>query len=104
MAPGGAPNYGISCVGITAVRNSERLLAAGPFVALRHNACTSAPFMNAARRWMFVLVAVLPAGFIENSAAADNDGLAAWRKVYSVVTSPRCINCHTATTYPQQGD
>src|SRR6476660_8598322 len=31
-------------------------------------------------------------------------GLAAWDKVYSVLTSPRCINCHTATNYPQQGD
>src|SRR5712691_3624695 len=31
-------------------------------------------------------------------------GLAAWEKVYSVLTSPRCINCHTATNYPQQGD
>lgn len=25
-------------------------------------------------------------------------------KVYLVLTSPRCINCHTATTHPQQGD
>jgi mono/diheme cytochrome c family protein len=32
------------------------------------------------------------------------DGLAAWGQVYSVLTSPRCINCHTATNYPQQGD
>ena len=32
------------------------------------------------------------------------DGLAAWQRVYSVLTSPRCINCHTATNYPQQGD
>ena len=32
------------------------------------------------------------------------DGLAAWQKVYSVLISPRCINCHTATNYPQQGD
>ena len=31
-------------------------------------------------------------------------GLAAWAQVYSVLTSPRCINCHTATNYPQQGD
>src|SRR2546421_11395456 len=31
-------------------------------------------------------------------------GLAAWGQVYSVLTSPRCINCHTATNYPQQGD
>jgi len=53
---------------------------------------------------MFVVVAVVPAGWMESRAAAHNDGLAAWRKVYSVVTSPRCINCHTATTYPQQGD
>src|SRR2546423_2951566 len=32
------------------------------------------------------------------------DGLAAWEQVYSVLTSPRCINCHTATNFPQQGD
>ena len=32
------------------------------------------------------------------------DGLAAWQQVYSVLTHPRCINCHTATSYPQQGD
>jgi mono/diheme cytochrome c family protein len=32
------------------------------------------------------------------------DGLAAWQQVYSVLTSPRCINCHTATNFPQQGD
>jgi len=31
-------------------------------------------------------------------------GLAAWDQVYSVLVSPRCINCHTATNYPQQGD
>ncbi len=31
-------------------------------------------------------------------------GLAAWEHVYSVLTHPRCINCHTATNYPQQGD
>jgi hypothetical protein len=38
---------------------------------------------------------------------ADPDlaqGLAAWQQVYSVLISPRCINCHTATVYPQQGD
>lgn len=31
-------------------------------------------------------------------------GLAAWGQVYSVLSDPRCINCHTATNYPQQGD
>lgn len=31
-------------------------------------------------------------------------GLAAWQQVYSVLTHPRCINCHTATNYPEQGD
>jgi hypothetical protein len=32
------------------------------------------------------------------------EGLAAWAQVYSVLTHPRCINCHTAVSYPQQGD
>jgi mono/diheme cytochrome c family protein len=39
-----------------------------------------------------------------NAEANRADGLAAWQKVYSVLTSPRCINCHTATNYRQQGD
>ena len=39
-----------------------------------------------------------------NSGVNLADGLASWEKVYSVLTSPRCINCHTATNYPQQGD
>ncbi len=39
-----------------------------------------------------------------NSAATRAEGLAAWEQVYSVLISPRCINCHTATNYPQQGD
>ena len=38
------------------------------------------------------------------SAASRAQGLAAWEEVYSVLISPRCINCHTATNYPQQGD
>jgi cytochrome c553 len=31
-------------------------------------------------------------------------GLAAWKQVESVLTHPRCLNCHTATQYPRQGD
>lgn len=31
-------------------------------------------------------------------------GLAAWRSVESVLTHPRCLNCHTMTDYPRQGD
>jgi len=38
------------------------------------------------------------------AAASRAAGLAAWQKVYAVLTHPRCINCHTATNYPQQGD
>src|SRR5207253_10955199 len=37
-------------------------------------------------------------------ASTRAEGLAAWQQVYSVLTYPRCINCHTATNYPQQGD
>jgi len=36
--------------------------------------------------------------------ATHEAGLAAWQQVYSVLTHRRCINCHTATNYPQQGD
>lgn len=37
-------------------------------------------------------------------SATPPEGLAAWQQVYSVLTHPRCLNCHTATNYPQQGD
>ena len=51
---------------------------------------------------------VVVAGAWMGSAGADTtttaQGLAAWEQVYSVLTHPRCINCHTATNYPQQGD
>jgi len=35
---------------------------------------------------------------------ANTDEAAAWQGIYSVLTHPRCVNCHTATDYPQQGD
>ena len=41
------------------------------------------------------------------TAASGNQreaGLAAWQQVYAVLTHPRCLNCHTATNYPQQGN
>src|SRR5258708_40329587 len=62
---------------------------------------------------LLILIA-LPAWAPPSTAHADDatavvrtsqsDGLAAWQQVYSVLTHPRCINCHTATNYPQQGD
>jgi len=38
------------------------------------------------------------------SPSATSGGLAAWQEIYSVMSYPRCINCHTASDYPQQGD
>ncbi len=51
-------------------------------------------------------LAVTTRGPVENETTKPTiaDGLAAWQDVYSVLISPRCINCHTATSYPQQGD
>lgn len=43
-----------------------------------------------------------PAGYIY--APPTTSGTEAWKKVYSVLTSPRCINCHTVTNYPRQRD
>jgi hypothetical protein len=37
-------------------------------------------------------------------ATGRAEGLAAWEQVRSVLVHPRCINCHTAVDYPQQGD
>lgn len=65
-----------------------------------------------------VLLLAWPSSRLANAQAAANpdrslrtdstrvrlEGLAAWGQIYSVLTHPRCINCHTATNYPQQGD
>ena len=51
----------------------------------------------------FALAQSAPPKRIAASVSRDA-GLAAWRQVYSVLTHPRCIGCHTATDYPQQGD
>src|ERR1044071_9440366 len=49
--------------------------------------------------------AFLSASRVEAKRAAQRaEGLAAWEQVYTVLTPPRCINCHTATSSPQQGD
>jgi mono/diheme cytochrome c family protein len=52
-------------------------------------------------------VAITAGAFVHAKVVDRNNaaqGLAAWEQVYSVLISPRCINCHTATDYPQQGD
>lgn len=43
-----------------------------------------------------------PPDAVKRASAPERE--TAWDSVYSVLTSPRCINCHTATNYPQQGD
>lgn len=52
-------------------------------------------------RILFVTIGWIP---LSSFAAASDGGLKAWERVYSVLISPRCINCHTAGNYPQQGD
>jgi len=56
---------------------------------------------------LFVLPLWIALSSNTRSSASDPtiaQGLAAWEQVYSVLISPRCINCHTATNYPQQGE
>jgi hypothetical protein len=33
-----------------------------------------------------------------------DEGLAAWKRIETVLVHPRCINCHTVTDFPRQGD
>ena len=54
--------------------------------------------------WVIVSGALGQAPGARRASANRADGLAAWEQVYTVLTHPRCINCHTATNYPQQGD
>jgi alcohol dehydrogenase (cytochrome c) len=43
-----------------------------------------------------------PPGYVYKPPATG--GSPQWKAVYSVLTSPRCINCHTTTNYPRQRD
>ncbi len=64
-----------------------------------------AGLLVAAAVGLTVSLSSLPfAGAEVSQRTSRTQGLAAWQQVYSVLTSPRCINCHTATDYPQQGD
>ena len=54
--------------------------------------------------WASVSGARLEVLAAKRAAAQRAEGLAAWEQVYTVLTHPRCINCHTATNYPQQGE
>jgi mono/diheme cytochrome c family protein len=54
--------------------------------------------------WTLVAGALGQGSSARRAAASRAQGLAAWEQIYSVLTHPRCINCHTATNYPQQGD
>jgi cytochrome c553 len=51
-----------------------------------------------------VLVVFVLSATAVQAAASRAEGLAAWQQVYSVLTHPRCINCHTASDHPDQGD
>ena len=62
--------------------------------------CTRCRFFHLAL--LVSVVASLASG--AKAQTTRTEGLAAWQQVYSVLTHPRCINCHTATNYPQQGD
>src|SRR6266566_8427062 len=57
-----------------------------------------------AASWLVLASVKIANGKPIASNAMAGDGLAEWQRVYSVLTYPRCINCHTATNYPQQGD
>jgi hypothetical protein len=44
------------------------------------------------------------ASFLQDSAQAREESLQAFRAVASVLTSPRCLNCHISNDGPLQGD
>jgi hypothetical protein len=49
-----------------------------------------------------VVVALL--SMFSPSFAAENDSAAMFPRIASVLQHPRCLNCHTMTDFPRQGD
>jgi len=41
-----------------------------------------------------------PSGYVQPTSG----GSAQWQTIYSVITSPRCMNCHTTSDFPRQSD
>jgi hypothetical protein len=72
-----------------------RIRAAGLLVAA---------VLFASGSWVIVSGALGQSRVARRASESRAEGLAAWEQVYTVLTHPRCINCHTATNYPQQGD
>lgn len=57
--------------------------------------------------WRLLVCGILGICTISAAAALPSrraEGLAQWHVVESVLMSPRCLNCHTVTDYPRQGD
>ncbi len=49
-------------------------------------------------------IALLLTALLAAVAAYGQDGGALFAPIAEVLTHPRCLNCHTATNYPKQGD
>lgn len=52
----------------------------------------------------FVLTLSLDAAGQSSAKPVSNEAQQQWKVVESVLLHPRCLNCHTATDYPRQGD
>jgi hypothetical protein len=53
---------------------------------------------------LVLALGLLAGGAVATAADPREAGLAQWRQIESVLTHPRCLNCHTATDYPRQAD
>jgi len=54
-----------------------------------------------------ILISLASAGLAQTSAAPQADAEASaklFRKIAEVLRHPRCLNCHTSTDFPRQGD
>src|SRR5215472_3559746 len=52
---------------------------------------------------VFSVVTAL-AGMFSPSFAAESDSAVMFPRIASVLQHPRCLNCHTMTDFPRQGD
>jgi alcohol dehydrogenase (cytochrome c) len=58
-----------------------------------------------------MIAAHLKSSVVENTGPASgyvrptsSSGSAQWQAIYSVITTPRCMNCHTSNDFPRQSD
>lgn len=76
----------------------------GTYVRIRRAVHRAAKLMATGAALLLMAAVGARASSASQSPGGESDGVRAFRDVASVLTSPRCVNCHVPDDWPRQGD